>query len=85
MEQVNRSPPVYCNYYREMADAIRALAPMLRFREARNELWLLANNYEWLADYLETHPALSEAARLALDVEWQARRGGGRDAGAASS
>ena len=71
--------PVYANYYREMADAIRTLAPMLKFREARNELWLLANSYEWLADYLETHPALSEAARLALDVEWQARRSSLRD------
>ena len=85
MQQADKSPPVYSNYYREMADAIRALAPSLRFREARNELWLLANNYEWLADYLQSHPALSEAARLALDVEWQARRSNGRDSGAGPS
>jgi hypothetical protein len=85
MQQADKSPPVSSNYYREMADAIRALAPMLRFREARNELWLLAKNYEWLADYLDTHPALGDAARLALDVEWQARRGNGRDAGAGPS
>ncbi|HYL70217.1 MAG TPA: hypothetical protein VEY89_02820 [Candidatus Dormibacteraeota bacterium] len=79
MDHVEKPAPVYTNYYRDMAEAIRALAPMLRFREARNELWLLANNYEWLADYLDTHPALSEAARVALDVEWQARRSNLRD------
>jgi hypothetical protein len=81
MNQPDTAPRDYSIYYREMADAIRALVPMLRFREARNELWLLANNYEWLADYLETHPALSEAARRALDVEWQARRGTSHAAG----
>ena len=79
MDHAENPAPVYSHYYRDMADAIRSLAPMLKFREARNELWLLANNYEWLADYLDSHPALSEAARLALDVEWQARRSNFRD------
>ena len=79
MTHAESAAPVYSNYYREMAQAIRSLAPMLKYREARNELWLLAKNYEWLADYLRTHPALSDAARLALDVEWQARRNNLRD------
>jgi hypothetical protein len=51
--------------YREISTEIRALFPMLKHPETREELRLLAARYEKLAKYLKKVPAISLLKRQA--------------------
>jgi hypothetical protein len=51
-------------HYREVAEAIRALGPLLKHSEAVDDLRLLAARYEKLAHYLEGRPATLDGGKV---------------------
>lgn len=60
MTQPESAAPTQKNRYREMALAVRALIPSMQYADARDQLSLLALQYERLAQGLE---AVSESLR----------------------
>lgn len=53
MTDADSATPIQSDLYREMACAIRALIPLMKYSEARDQLRLLALQYEKLAQSLE--------------------------------
>jgi hypothetical protein len=50
--------------YRDMADEIRSLVPLLIHPQAVADLRLLANRYERLAEYLQVLPRATPGTQL---------------------
>jgi hypothetical protein len=53
MTDADSATPIQSDLYREMACAIRALIPLMKYSEVRDQLCLLALQYEKLARSLE--------------------------------
>jgi hypothetical protein len=62
MASSDSTAPPHAAGYRELAVAMRAMVPMLRHEEARNQLELLAVHYERLAEFVDSKGPLTSAA-----------------------
>ena len=60
MTDTNSVAPAQASRYREIASSVRALIPLMQYSEVRDELGVLALEYEKLA---RCHEALSESLR----------------------
>jgi hypothetical protein len=64
MTDADSATPIQSDLYREMACAIRALIPLMKYSEVRDQLCLLALQYEKLAQSLEGRVRISAAPEL---------------------
>jgi hypothetical protein len=64
MTDADSATPAQSDLYREMACAIRALIPLMKYSEARDQLCLLALQYEKLAQSLEGRVQVFAAPEL---------------------
>ena len=60
MTDIDSVQPAQAERYREKANSVRALIPSMQYSEVRDELGVLALEYEKLAQWLE---ALAESPR----------------------
>jgi hypothetical protein len=64
MTDADSATRIQSDLYREMACAIRALIPLMKYSEVRNQLCLLALQYEKLARSLEGRVRVFAAPEL---------------------
>jgi hypothetical protein len=66
MTDADSATPTQSDLYREMACAIRAHIPLMKYSEVKDQLCLLARQYEKLAQYLEGRVRVFAAPELGV-------------------